>query len=275
MQHANHGGYATELAVATQAAHDAGALLLEWRGKVSGLRYKGSVDLVTDADIASERLIADRIAAAFPEDQLLAEEGTAAGQGANHGRRWIVDPLDGTTNFAHGYPLYAVSIALEVDGVVQVGVVYVPTLDEMFAAVRGQGATLNGEPAMVSETEEIIQSMVCTGFAYDPLVRPRNLAPWARFVAEAQAVRRDGAAALDLCYVACGRYDGFWEAELSPWDVAAGSLIVAEAGGTITGYQGQPVDIYGREVVASNGKIHQVMLAVLAETAGEPPGRAG
>ncbi len=263
----NGGAYAAELDVAVRAAREAGALLREQQGKVSGVRHKGIVDLVTDADLASERLIAGRLAEAFPDDQLLAEEGTVAGRAATGQRRWVVDPLDGTTNYAHGYPLYAVSIALEVAGAVQVGVVYVPVLDEMFAAQRGGGATLNGVPARVSKNDELIDSMVATGFAYDPLSRSDNLAAWARFLAEAQAVRRDGAAALDLAYVACGRYDGYWERELYPWDVAAGSLIVTEAGGTVTNYKGGPLDIYAREVVASNGKIHAAMLVNLAETA--------
>ncbi len=262
----NTGAYATELEVAISAAREAGALLRAQQSKVSGVRHKGVVDLVTDADLASERLIADRLTTAFPDDQLLAEEGTEAGDEADANRRWIVDPLDGTTNYAHGYPLYAVSIALEVSGVVQVGVVYVPALDEMFAAERGCGATFNGVPALVSEAGELIEAMLCTGFAYDPLKRSENLSPWSRFMAEAQAVRRDGAAALDLCYVACGRYDGFWERELSPWDVAAGALIVMEAGGSVTSYQGGPPDIYARELVASNGRIHTMMLEVLAET---------
>lgn len=262
----NPGVYATELEVAIDAAREAGALLRTQQSKVSGVRHKGIVDLVTDADLASERLIADRLATAFPDDELLAEEGTAAGGDTDANRRWIVDPLDGTTNYAHGYPLYAVSIALEVAGVVQVGAVYVPALDEMFAAQRGCGATLNGAPALVSGTDELIEAMLCTGFAYDPLKRSENLSPWSRFVAEAQAVRRDGAAALDLCYVACGRYDGFWERELSPWDVAAGALLVAEAGGMVTDYQGSSADIYAREVVASNGRIHTMMLEALAET---------
>lgn len=258
--------YAAELRFAVDVALAAGTLLREYQGKVRSVRHKGIVDLVTDADLASERLIAERLADAFPRDHLLAEEGTAAGDGATGDRRWIVDPLDGTTSYAHGYPLYAVSIALEADGQVQVGAVYVPALDEMFAAERGCGATLNAEPIQVSEAGHLIDSMLCTGFAYDPLRRPDNLRHWSRFVAETQAVRRDGAAALDLCYVACGRYDGFWERELFPWDVAAGALFVSEAGGTVTGYRSERLDIYAREVVASNGNIHAQMLAALAET---------
>ena len=259
--------YARELQIAETTARDAGVLLLERQSEILNVRHKGVVDLVTDADLASERLIAERLAGAFPNDRLLAEEGTMASGDEDGSRRWIVDPLDGTTNYAHGYPLYAVSIALEVDGVVEVGVVYVPRLDELFSAIRGHGATFDGSISAVSETEELVESMLGTGFAYDPTVRLKNVAPWSRFAAEAQAVRRDGAAALDLVYVACGRYDGFWERELSPWDVAAGALIVSESGGSVTDYGGNPVDIYAREVVASNGRIHAAMLATLADTA--------
>lgn len=258
--------YSAELEVAIAAAREAGSMLREKQGHVTGVRRKGVIDLVTDADLAAERLIAGRLSDAFPDDQLLAEEGTDAGDNSSSSRRWIVDPLDGTTNYAHGYPLYAVSIALEVAGVVRVGVVYVPALDEMFAASEGCETTLNGETAGVSDADELIDSMLCTGFAYDPAQRLTNLAPWDRFLAAAQAVRRDGAAALDLCYVACGRYDGFWERELSPWDVAAGALIVAQAGGSVSSYNGDPPDIYAREVVASNGRIHTAMLEVLSET---------
>lgn len=269
----NPGAFARELDVAVDTARAAGRLLLDQQNTIRSVRHKGIVDLVTDADLASERLIAGRLLAVFPDDQLLAEEGTATGVQGTSGRRWIVDPLDGTTNYAHGYPLYAVSIALEVDDVVRVGVVYVPTLDEMFAAEIGCGATLNGAPAHVSGTDELIDAMLGTGFAYDPLKRSENLAPWARFVAEARAVRRDGAAALDLCYVACGRYDGFWERELSPWDVAAGALIVAEAGGSVTNYSGGWPDIHAREIVATNGRIHTLMLEALTDTVLNAPAR--
>jgi myo-inositol-1(or 4)-monophosphatase len=256
--------YRRERDIAIGTARDAGKLLLGHQRELLNVQRKGVVDLVTDADLASERLIADRISEAFPGDTLLAEEGTVSGHDGSNGRRWIVDPLDGTTNYAHGYPLYAVSIALEVDGVVQVGVVYVPVLDEMFAAVHGGGATLNNDTIRVSDTDELIDSMLCTGFAYDPGVRPDNVRHWDAFLEHSQAVRRDGAAALDLCYVACGRYDGFWERELSPWDVAAGALLVNEAGGMTSNYAGEPLDIYAREAVASNGRIHAMMLDTLA-----------
>ena len=260
----NVASYERELAVAVAAAREAGVLLVERQREFLTVRHKGIVDLVTDADVASEKLIAEALVSAFPDDLLLAEEGTVAVAPGTNGRRWIVDPLDGTTNYAHRYPLYAVSIALEVDGVVRVGVVHVPALDEMFAAVKGCGASFNGEPMGVSATEELIESMLCTGFAYDPVIRPANQPHWAEFVDRSQAVRRDGAAALDLSYVACGRYDGFWERELSPWDVAAGALLVVEAGGATSDYDGNPLDIYAREAVASNGRIHAEMLRTLA-----------
>ena len=264
MQHDKRPEYTFELDVAVRAARDAGVLLREHQRDLLNVRHKGSIDLVTDADLASERLIAERIMASFPSDQLLAEEGTGAEVTQGNERRWIVDPLDGTTNYAHNYPLYAVSIALEVAGAVQVGVVYVPVLDELFATVKGHGATLNGVPITVSATSELIEAMLCTGFAYDPQLRPENQAHWSSFAEEAQAVRRDGAAALDLCYVACGRYDGFWERELSPWDVAAGALLVTEAGGMTSDYRGGQLDIYAREAVASNGHIHSQMLRTIA-----------
>lgn len=265
MQLDNGTAYSREYSVALQAAQEAGSLLLTQQRELLTVRHKGVIDLVTDADVASEQLIAGHILAAFPDDEILAEEGTAAESVNSNGRRWIIDPLDGTTNYAHGYPLYAVSIALEVAGVVEVGVVYVPVLDEMFAAINGAGATLNGAAMHVSTTDDLLESMLCTGFAYDPALRPMNQIHWSTFANEAQAVRRDGAAALDICYVACGRYDGFWERELAPWDVAAAALLVVEAGGMTTNYAGGSLDIYAREAVASNGRIHARMLETLAK----------
>lgn len=261
---ASAGEHEADLALAISTARAAGALLRERQREILNVRHKGVVDLVTDADLASEALIAGNLATERPDDGLLAEEGSGAGREPVNDRRWIVDPLDGTTNYAHGYPLFAVSIALEIAGHVTVGVVYVPVLDEMFAAAAGGGAWLNGEPIAVSATDALIDAMLCTGFAYDPEVRDLNYPHWNAFVDRAQAVRRDGAAALDLAYVACGRYDGYWEQELSAWDVAAGMLLVTEAGGTITDFSGGTLDVHSPQVLSSNGLLHQAMQDVLA-----------
>lgn len=261
---ASAGEHEADLALAIDTARAAGALLRTRQREILNVRHKGVVDLVTDADIASEKLVAEMLLTARPDDGLLAEEGTGGGREPINDRRWIVDPLDGTTNYAHGYPLYAVSIALEVAGEVTVGVVYVPMLDEMFAAAAGGGAWLNEEPIAVSTAGSLIEAMLCTGFTYNPEIRALNYPHWNEFVDRAQAVRRDGAAALDLAYVACGRFDGYWEFELAPWDVAAGALLVREAGGTLSGFRGEPFDIRAREVVATNRLLHQDMLDVLA-----------
>jgi myo-inositol-1(or 4)-monophosphatase len=178
---------------------------------------------------------------------------------------WVVDPLDGTTNYAHRFPLYAVSIALVVDDVVRVGVVTVPPLGETFDAVRGGGARLNGEPIAPSGCRELGLALLATGFAYDPEERKLNLGHWDHFVLEAQAVRRIGSAAYDLCCVACGRFDGYWERGPSAWDLAAGSLLVSEAGGIVSGYNGEPFDLHAREVLASAPGIHTQMSQRLTE----------
>lgn len=258
--------------VATDVARQAGALLLQMVGRVDEVRYKGPVDLVTEADGASERLIVDAIRARFPDHAILAEEGGALSGEDAAAPRWLIDPLDGTTNYAHGYPLYAVSIALEADGAVVLGVVYVPTLDELYVAERGRGAWLNGRPVRVSRTEALIASLVATGFLYDVEARGRNLPHWGNFTHATQGVRRSGSAAIDLCHVAAGRLDGYWEEGLQPWDMAAGSLMVTEAGGMITGYGGEPFRVDGPNCVASNGEIHQAMLRVLAQGMAAPPG---
>jgi myo-inositol-1(or 4)-monophosphatase len=198
-----------------------------------------------------------------PGAAILSEEAGATGP--EGGARWIVDPLDGTVNFLHAYPVFAVSIALQVAGETQVGVVYDPMRDEVFAARRGQPATLNDEPMTVSNTSDLIHSMVTTGFAYDLNERMEAIPLFARFVEHTQAVRRDGSAALNLVYVACGRFDGYWELPIAPWDVAAGALILQEAGGLLSGYAGQPFDPFAREIVASNGVLHPHLLRVIAE----------
>jgi myo-inositol-1(or 4)-monophosphatase len=252
--------------VAIAAARDAGAILRERLTRARTIDFKGTVDLVTDADRASEELIASRIRQAFPHHRLLGEEGARGAGFDGHEAPefgWVVDPLDGTTNYAHGYPHFAVSIALEQRGTVILGVVYDPMRDELFVGERGRGATLNGKPIQVSATDQLIRSLLATGFPYDIEQRAENSAIWDIFLNASQGTRRDGAAALNLCYVAAGRLDGFWERPLQPWDIAAGGLIILEAGGTVTTYDEESFDPYRREVIASNGHIHEAMVGVV------------
>ncbi len=251
----------TDAAVA--AARAGGAVLREEFGKQRQIEHKGTIDLVTDADRRSEEVVVSILRDRFPRHQILAEEGTRGGGSPDY--RWVIDPLDGTTNYAHGYPHFAVSIGLERQGEMVVGVVFDPILDEMFVAEVGGGAYLNGRPLGVSKTDRLIEGLLCTGFPYDRSFFGTSLRRWDRFVRAAQGVRRDGSAALDICYVAAGRFDGFWEDHLFPWDLAAGMLIVQEAGGAVTDFQGGPPSIYRGELVASNGLIHEGMLATIAE----------
>ncbi len=249
---------------AIQTARDAGAILADRLGRAQ-VSNKGDIDLVTEADLAAEKLIIERIRSHYPRHAILAEE-SGASEELNEGKsewKWIIDPLDGTTNYAHGYPCFCVSIGLERAGVVEVGVIYDPTRDELFAAERGQGATLNGRRIRVSDVADLNQAMLCTGFPYNVRERPNFARDFANFTMEAQAVRRDGSAAIDLAYLACGRFDGFWEDGLNAWDVAAGLLLIEEAGGQITDFNGRPIDIYEAKVLASNGLIHDAMRRVL------------
>jgi len=250
---------------ATDIAREAGNLLVQRLG-VAKVTTKGDINLVTEADIAAENLIIERIRSYYPQHGILAEEsGEAVLVGGKRSEwKWIIDPLDGTTNYAHAYPCFCVSIALEHNGVLEVGVVYDPMRDEMFAAERGQGATLNDRKIRVSSVEELNAAMVCTGFPYNVRERPDFARDFTNFTMEAQAVRRDGSAALDLAYVACGRFDGFWEDGLSPWDIAAGALLITEARGKITNFNNEPLDIYTEKVLGSNGLIHDTMLRVLS-----------
>lgn len=252
---------------AIQTARDAGSILTDKLGRVVQIRSKGDINLVTEADLAAERLIIERIKSYYPRHAILAEESGATESviaiAGSSEWKWIVDPLDGTTNFAHGYPCFCVSIALERNGQIEVGVVYDPTRDEMFAAERGSGASLNGRRVQVSLVEELNSAMLCTGFPYDVRERPHFALDFTNFTMEAQAVRRDGSAALDLAYVACGRFDGFWEDGLNPWDVAAGVLLIEEAGGRVTDFVGGELDIYTPKVLVSNGRIHDQMMRVL------------
>jgi myo-inositol-1(or 4)-monophosphatase len=244
---------------------EAGAVLLEHLSHPREIAEKGRrADIVTDADRASEALIVARLRADFPNAGILAEEsGVHAGSSSEE--RWIVDPLDGTTNFAHGYPLFCVSIAYELRGDIVAGAIYAPFMKECFAAERGSGARLGAGAIGVSAVSRVGDAMVCTGF--HPADFARNAAQFAAASDRAQAVRRDGSAALDLAYVACGRFDGFWEFDLSPWDVAAGTLIVREAGGTVTRIDGGVAAVHSRSILATNGHIHEELLRVLNEQA--------
>jgi myo-inositol-1(or 4)-monophosphatase len=249
------------LAFAVDVAREAGALQLARLGSPLDVREKGSRgDLVTAVDRECERMIVERIRRAFPRSAILAEEGGDSA-GAGDGR-WLVDPLDGTTNYAHGYPLFCVSLAYERDGAVVAGVVYAPAIGELYAAERSRGATCNGERLAVSRIPRVADAMVCTGF--NPAHYERNGPQFAALSRRAQAVRRDGSAALDLCFVACGRFDAFWEFGLHPWDVAAGALIVREAGGTVSAASGGDFVLDGRSVLASNGRVHAEMTEALA-----------
>ena len=248
---------------ATDIAREAGNLLVQKLGTAK-VTTKGEINLVTEADIAAENLIIDRIRSYHPQHGILAEEsGEAVLKGKPSEWKWIIDPLDGTSNYAHGYPCFCVSIALERAGQLEVGVVYDPMRDEMFAAERGRGATLNDRKIRVSSVEELSGAMLCTGFPYNVRERPDFARDFTNFTMNAQAVRRDGSAALDLAYVACGRFDGFWEDGLSPWDIAAGALLILEARGRVTNFNDQPLDIYNEQVLASNGLIHEAMMKVL------------
>jgi myo-inositol-1(or 4)-monophosphatase len=257
--------------VAVRAAVAAGQLLRQHFGRPQHVEHKGEIDLVTALDRRAEALIAEHIRAAFPDHAILAEEGTAGGASPEH--RWLVDPLDGTTNYAHGYPVFAVSVAYERAGRLVVGAVYDPLREELFLGEAGRGATLNGRPMRVSTTAELSQSLLATGFPYDRALFSASLRRWEALLYRTQALRRGGAAALDLCYVAAGRLDGFWERPVQPWDLAAGTLLVAEAGGQVSTLAGGPADVYSGEMVATNGHLHGALLAALAED-GPPDARS-
>jgi myo-inositol-1(or 4)-monophosphatase len=253
------------LEVALAAAGAAGEILGAAHGRPVAARSKGAaVDLVTEFDQASERAIVAKLAAAFPDDQIVAEEGGARGAAAE--ARWLVDPLDGTTNFAHGLPIYCVSIARERAGVLEVGVVHAPALGLTFAARRGAGATCNGEPIRVSAVDGLERALLVTGFPYDRHTSAENnFDQFAALQRRAQGVRRLGAAALDLAWVARGVLDGYWEMKLKPWDLAAGALLVEEAGGRVTDWRGGEVAIDRGAAVATNGRIHDALVAALGE----------
>jgi myo-inositol-1(or 4)-monophosphatase len=253
------------LATALDGALAAGRIQRSFFRRNPVIEKKGPIDLVTAADLAAERAFRELIGRRFPAHDVLGEEGGARQPRRSGARcRWIIDPLDGTTNFAHGLAIFCVSIALEIDGEIEIGVVYDPMAGELFSAERGHGARLNGLPIAVSTQAALLDSLLCTGFPYAVREDPGSQVEVFRaFLGEARAVRRLGSAALDLCYVAAGRLEAFWEKQLHPWDMAAGALIVTEAGGRVSRYDAGPLDLFGGEIVASNGRVHDAMLEVI------------
>lgn len=248
--------------VGVAAAARAGEILLKYWGKTHTVEKKGAINLVTEADLASENAIIQLIRAVFPDHSVLAEEsGVSLGTDAYE---WIIDPLDGTTNFAHNLPDFSLSIALAFEGDIIFGVVLNPVTGELFCATRGDRSTLNGRPIRVSSTKVVGESLLVTGFPYNlqSVIRPL-INRFERCLLAAQGVRRLGSAALDLCYVACGRFDGFWEQNLAPWDTAAGVVIAQEAGARISDFSNGPYSIEKKEILATNALIHQEMTALL------------
>lgn len=249
---------------AMETARDAGRILLEKFGTDIAVNKKGDINLVTEADLASEALIVEKIRSHFPKHAILAEEsGNAVVADGSSEWKWIIDPLDGTTNYAHGYPCFSVTIALEHEGRIKVGVTYDPTRDEMFSAEQGRGASLNNKPIRVSSTDKLSEALIVTGFPYDFKSKPHFGKHLNDFLYHARGVRRDGSAAIDMAYVACGRFDGFWEEGLNPWDMAAGVLLIEEAGGSVSSYDQSKFSIYHPPMLASNGLIHTEMAAIL------------
>ena len=249
---------------AIELAEAAGKMLCQRLDLSHDIEFKGEINLVTEADRLSEELIMERIRKAFPDHDIMTEESPMIDNGSSF--RWIIDPLDGTTNFAHGYPVFCVSIALEREGEVILGVIRNPMLRETFVAKRGGGAWMNGKTIKVSQTGDILRSLLATGFPYDIREsREDNIGYFTAMAKRAQAIRRAGSAALDLAYVAMGRFDGFWELKLAPWDMAAGCLMVKEAGGCVTDLSGEPFSLTSPHVLASNGQIHTVMQDILRQ----------
>src|SRR5216683_1557302 len=253
------------LKAAVEIAREAGAILREEFDRPPEISYKGDVDLVTQADKRSEAAIVKRLTQYFPEHAIAAEEGTGHESASASEFRWHVDPLDGTTNFAHGYPCFSVSIALAQRDTVIVGVVFNPFYKELFAAARGRGATLNGKPIHVSKVATLSTGLLCTGFPVHKRLANPNIQYYWDFTLRSHGVRRDGSAALDLAFVAAGRFDGFWEFGLQKWDTAAGVVIVEEAGGKITDLDGKPYVLGGKTILATNGLIHAEMEKMAAE----------
>ena len=251
------------LATAVEIARAAGALLLPYYDRRIRVEYKGDVDIVTEADRASERLITERLRTRFPDHGILAEEG--GGRESDSPYRWYIDPLDGTTNFAHGFPFFCVSMGLEKSGEALIGVVYDPLRDELFTAEKGTGAMLNNRRIRVSGVAALSEALVATGFPTRKRHKNANIHFYHQLTMRTHGVRRAGSAALDMCYVGCGRLDAFWEFNLNPWDVAAATLIVREAGGRVTDMRGGAHSVSSDTVLASNGLIHPGMLQAFAE----------
>ncbi|HTY00681.1 MAG TPA: inositol monophosphatase family protein [Bacteroidota bacterium] len=252
------------LSLAVEAAKEAGAFLTDHVGKIRSIEHKDGLarNLVSEIDKGSEAMIIRRIKARFPDHDVLAEESGSHGTRSEY--RWIIDPLDGTTNFLHGVPIFSVTIAVDFKGSLVAGVTFDPTRNEIFTAEKGAGAFLNGARLRVTSASTLIESLMVTGFPYDLAERQdRPLEHFSNFALEAQGIRRLGSAALDLAYVAAGRFDGYWEVSLNPWDVAAGVLLVEEAGGKVTNLKGGTLDLYAPQIVATNGKIHDACIGVI------------
>ncbi len=254
--------YNKEMETARLAALEAGRIIKGFYGNLEEIRKKGKRDLVTEADLLSEKAVVSAITKAFPDDMIIAEEGGE--QGKISDRKWVIDPLDGTTNFAHSFPFFAVSIGFMVSDEVVAGVVYNPVMDEFFEAEKGKGAFLNKKSINVSATANIRDALVATGFPYDIDKKSDEIiGRLKRIIVEAQGLRRPGAASIDLCYVANGRLDGFWEQDLKPWDTAAGSIILTEAGGEISDFSGKGFNPWLKSILATNSHIHNDMLRLM------------
>jgi myo-inositol-1(or 4)-monophosphatase len=254
------------LATAARAALAAGAIIRDRYGRTHQIAHKGAIDLVTEADLAAEEKIIDLLQAELPGTAILAEESSSFYQQAPVAPTWVIDPLDGTTNFAHGFPWFGTSIAFMRERRSEAGIIYCPMLDELFCTCRGAGAWLNGERVQVSPADALSHSLLATGFPYDIRQHPEMVLPALQAVlVRVQGVRRAGAAALDLAYVACGRLDGFWEIKLKPWDSAAGLLLVEEAGGRVTDFRDRPYSPFVPEILATNGLIHAELAALLQD----------
>lgn len=254
------------------AARRSGVILKHYFGREKKISYKGRINPVTNVDLQSERSIIDTIKERYPDHDIITEESNIEQKGSPY--RWIIDPLDGTVNYAHDYPFVSVSIALEINGSIEVGVVYNPIWEEFFSARSGAGAFYNDTPISVSDVDTLEKSLLATGFSYDIRENPYNNIPhFNHMIMHAQALRRDGSAALNLCYTAMGRFDGYWEITIHPWDIAAGMLIVREAGGEVSDLKGGPLSPFGNEIVASNGKIHNDLVEQLQKVNRDVYGR--